>query len=205
MKELQGLPESGTGCLCEAPPHPDLPTEVKLSDLFRGHTPPLPPRVAAMTSNDWSSGWADEDDDLQKALRASLMEAEAVGGGGSMVAIDCDNQLPHEVSTKFSQVVTTFERQRRILWYNVEEALTAAEEHFEHMHTQAFLTQMVKEIVQICVGDCSWAEITEDLSTKEDFRKNFVNILMMCCRLSINCIRFPPAPRAPLQLWLHMQ
>lgn len=152
-----------------------------------------------MINNDWSSGWADEDDDLQKALRASLMEAEAVGGEGNMIAIDCDDQLPQEVADKYQKVVSTFERQRRILWFNVEEALKAAEEHFEHRQTQLFLTQMVKEVVEICVRDCTWAEIQEDQTTKEDFRTNFTNILMMCCRLSINCIRCVPLAH-PLRL-----
>ena len=144
----------------------------------------------------------DEDDDLQKALRASLMDAEGHGGDMAMGGIDDDDMLPEDVTKKYNKVVAVWERQRRILWYNVEDALTVAIEHFEHRQTQAFLIQMVKEIVEIC-GDCTWAAIKADSSTKEDFAATFENILVMCCKLSILYLRYgsrPPRPPSPSPL-----
>jgi hypothetical protein len=143
----------------------------------------------AITGTDWSA-WGDEDDDLQKALRASLLEAEAAGDILMNDSNETGAGLEEEVSAKYNKVISVWERQRRILWYPVEEALQAATDHLDHRQTQLFMNQMIPQIVDICVRECSWADIVEDQATKEDFSQTFENILRQCLNLIIFSMRY---------------
>jgi hypothetical protein len=141
----------------------------------------------AITGTDWSS-WGDEDDDLQKALRASLAEVEQ----GDTLMNDCGEGgtgLDEGVSAKYNKVISVWERQRRILWIPVDEALQSATQNLDHRQTQLFMNQMVPQIVDICVRECSWADIVEDQATKEDFSQTFENILRQCLSLIIYSMR----------------
>jgi hypothetical protein len=123
----------------------------------------------------------EDDDDLQKALRASLADME---GGDSPRAggdpMDEDTGLPEEVLEAYKRVTSAWERQRRIFWNAVETAMGHVLVHFDHTQTTVFVAQMLPEIVSICVTDCTWADIVEDSTTKEDYTAAFTAILEGC-------------------------
>ena len=60
-------------------------------------------------SSVWS--WSNEDDDLQKALQASLAEIDG-NANGNMILVDEDDQmgLPAEVQTAYQKVLNNWER-----------------------------------------------------------------------------------------------
>lgn len=177
-----------------------------------------------MATNDvwWSCN--DDDDDLQKALRASLAEMEgSTESGGTNTGADEDmhGMLPTEVTASFQKVVGVWERQKRIFWVSVDEALTHARAHSEHPQATVFVSQMVPEIVSICVQvrlhcwmstrcvfdgplvsvltlrcwawrleqECTWADIVEDATTKDDYSNTFTRILEACLQLILESIR----------------
>ncbi|KAJ1482152.1 hypothetical protein T484DRAFT_1898244, partial [Baffinella frigidus] len=129
----------------------------------------------------WSNNTGDEDDDLQKALRASLADIE---GGSSHSAsgdpMDEDAALPDEVQEAYKKVLGAWERQRRIFWSAVDTALGHVLGNYDHARTTGFVAQMLPEIVSICVTDCTWADIIQDSSTKEDYTDAFTSILEGC-------------------------
>jgi hypothetical protein len=162
-------------------------------------------RAPAMTAADWWSN--SEDDDLQKALRASLAEMEEGGGRGSEDAAMADltdaEDLPAEVTEAYQKVVRVWERDKRVFWTACDTALEHALQHPESRATVVFVNQMVPEIVCICLQECTWAQIVEDEVTKEDYTATFTRILTSCVTISVGSIKQgSPDMLAPLNMLL---
>ena len=95
-----------------------------------------------MTNNEgWA--WADEDDDLQKALRASLADAEGNDGVINLMDDDTQDGIPADVQSSFQRVVNSWERSRRVLWNQTNQALEGALQHVDHPSTLTFVNQMI--------------------------------------------------------------
>lgn len=158
-----------------------------------------------MTAADWWSN--SEDDDLQKALRASLAEMEDHGGSNTEEAEMADltdaGDLPAEVSEAYQKVVRVWERDKRIFWTACDTALQHALQHPASRATVVFVNQMVHEIVSICVQECTWAQIVEDEVTKEDYTVTFSRILSSCVAICIGSMKQGSADMlAPLNMLL---
>ena len=141
-----------------------------------------------MAADWWSNS---EDDDLQKALRASLAEMEGGGGVGDTVMSmegDGEGTVPEEVTAAYQAVVRVWERDKRIYWTACDTALALGLAHREARSTTVFVLQMVPEIVLICVQECTWADIVEDAVTKEDYTTTFTRILESCVALCVGTI-----------------
>ena len=143
-----------------------------------------------MSSDWWSNS---EDDDLQKALRASLAEIEGNAGGSTgdeqMGDLGNDERLPEAVTEAYQKVVRAWEREKRIFWTACDNALEHALEHREARATIIFVNQMVPEIVSICLQDCTWADIVEDAVTKEDYTVTFKRILHSCVAICVGTVK----------------
>ena len=145
-----------------------------------------------MTAADWWSN--SEDDDLQKALRASLADMEGGPGGpgadASMADLaDAGEALPEAVTEAYQKVVRVWERDKRIFWTACDDALEHALQHRESRATLIFVNQMVPEIVSICLQECTWADIVEDAVTKEDYTATFTRILHSCVAICIGSVQ----------------
>mmetsp|Transcript_57644 Transcript_57644/g.151704 ORF Transcript_57644/g.151704 Transcript_57644/m.151704 type:complete len:127 (+) Transcript_57644:41-421(+) len=115
----------------------------------------------------------DNDDDLQKALKASLAEAEAQESAVNLIDDGISDGIPSEVGNSYQRVTSAWERNRRIQWLHTYEALDAALRFIDHPSTLGFVNQMVPNIVSICVENCDWGQITEDRDDREDYSAMF--------------------------------
>jgi hypothetical protein len=142
-----------------------------------------------MTATDWWSN--SEDDDLQKALRASLADMEGDPGADSSMAdlAEDGEALPEDVTEAYQKVVKVWERDKRIFWTACDDALDHALQHRDARATLVFINQMVPEIVSICLQECTWADIVEDAVTKEDYTVTFTRILHACVTICIGSVR----------------
>ena len=153
-----------------------------------------------MTNTDvWA--WADDDDDLQKALRASLAEAE--GETAVVMEDEAQDGLPAEIQSSYQRVVNSWERNKRVMWTPTHQALEAALRYVDHTNTKVFVNQMIPEIISVCVENCEWGQIIEDRADKEDYSKIFRQILQHCLDLILHFLRLGSADLlAPLNTLL---